>query len=132
MRFGGGAPKQLLVDRRPVDARAERAAFLTPPGGRTRSSWRCRPRLAADPPAYLRAAPKPLRVVAGGARRQDSVANAFAGRRATRPIVVVIHDAARPFASADLIARTIAAAAETGAALAAVPARDTVKRSASG
>ena len=43
----------------------------------------------------------------------------------------MIHDAARPFASADLIARTIAAAAESGAALAAVPARDTVKRGAS-
>ena len=40
----------------------------------------------------------------------------------------MIHDAARPFASADLIARTIAAAAESGAALAALPARDTVKR----
>jgi 2-C-methyl-D-erythritol 4-phosphate cytidylyltransferase/2-C-methyl-D-erythritol 2,4-cyclodiphosphate synthase len=40
----------------------------------------------------------------------------------------VIHDAARPFASADLISRTIAAAAEWGAALAALPARDTVKR----
>src|SRR5207253_7162642 len=36
--------------------------------------------------------------------------------------------AARPFASADLIARTIAAAAESGAALAAVQSRDTVKR----
>jgi 2-C-methyl-D-erythritol 4-phosphate cytidylyltransferase/2-C-methyl-D-erythritol 2,4-cyclodiphosphate synthase len=40
----------------------------------------------------------------------------------------VIHDAARPFVSADLISRTIVAAAESGAALAALPARDTVKR----
>jgi len=40
----------------------------------------------------------------------------------------VIHDAARPFASPALISRTIAAAAESGAALAAMPARDTVKR----
>ena len=44
----------------------------------------------------------------------------------------MIHDAARPFASADLISRTIAAAAESGAALAAVQARDTVKRSING
>ena len=42
--------------------------------------------------------------------------------------VIVIHDAARPFASADLIARTIAAAAESGAALAAMAARDTIKQ----
>src|SRR5687767_13830896 len=70
---------------------------------------------------------KAPRVVAGGGRRQDSVANAFAAvpRHAD---LVVIHDAARPFASADLIARTIEAAAESGAALAALPARDTVKR----
>ena len=86
------------------------------------------PSLAADPPAWLRVAPKRLRVVAGGPRRQDSVANAFAAI-SDETDVVVIHDAARPFASPDLVSRTIDAAAETGAALAALPARDTVKRS---
>src|SRR5262249_47369308 len=45
---------------------------------------------------------------------------------------IVVHDAARPFASADLISRTIAAAAEAGAAPAAVPARDTLKRAGAG
>jgi len=35
--------------------------------------------VAADPPPYLRARPKPIRVVTGGARRQDSVADAFQG-----------------------------------------------------
>jgi 2-C-methyl-D-erythritol 4-phosphate cytidylyltransferase/2-C-methyl-D-erythritol 2,4-cyclodiphosphate synthase len=39
-----------------------------------------------------------------------------------------VHDAVRPFVTAALISRTIAAAAECGAAIAAVPARDTVKR----
>ena len=54
------------------------------------------------------------------------MANAF---RAASPTsdVVVVHDAARPFTSADLIARTIAAAVESGAAVAAVVSRDTVK-----
>jgi len=83
--------------------------------------------LAARPPEYLLDAAKQLRVVAGGARRQDSVAAAFRAV-SDRADVVVIHDAARPFASADLIARTIAAAAESGAALAAIEARDTVKQ----
>jgi 2-C-methyl-D-erythritol 4-phosphate cytidylyltransferase / 2-C-methyl-D-erythritol 2,4-cyclodiphosphate synthase len=83
--------------------------------------------LADDPPTYLRAAAKPLRIVNGGARRQDSVARAFEAADATSDLIV-IHDAARPFVSADLIARTIAAAMESGAALAAMPARDTVKR----
>ncbi len=85
--------------------------------------------LAADPPAYLRQASKPVRVVAGGARRQDSVCNAFRVV-ADAADLIVVHDAARPFASPDLISRTIAAAVESGAALAALPARDTVKRSA--
>jgi 2-C-methyl-D-erythritol 4-phosphate cytidylyltransferase/2-C-methyl-D-erythritol 2,4-cyclodiphosphate synthase len=55
------------------------------------------------------------------------VANAFR-QIAGRSDLVVVHDAARPFASANLIARTIAAAAESGAALAALAARDTVKQ----
>jgi 2-C-methyl-D-erythritol 4-phosphate cytidylyltransferase/2-C-methyl-D-erythritol 2,4-cyclodiphosphate synthase len=83
--------------------------------------------LTADLPESFEHAPKALRVVAGGPRRQDSVANAFAAV-SDMTDVVLIHDAARPFASADLVSRTIEAAVETGAALAAVPARDTVKR----
>ena len=54
------------------------------------------------------------------------MANAFRAAEAASDIIV-IHDAARPFASADLISRTIQAAAESGAALAAVGSRDTVK-----
>lgn len=68
-----------------------------------------------------------LRVARGGERRQDSVANGFdiAHPDAT---VVLVHDAARPFVSANLISRTIDAAAEHGAAIAALASRDTVKR----
>ena len=68
-----------------------------------------------------------LRVVKGGDRRQDSVANGFAAI-APESEVVLIHDAARPFVSADLIDRTIDAAAAHGAAIAALQSRDTVKR----
>jgi 2-C-methyl-D-erythritol 4-phosphate cytidylyltransferase/2-C-methyl-D-erythritol 2,4-cyclodiphosphate synthase len=46
--------------------------------------------------------------------------------------VVVIHDAARPLVTTALIERTVAAAAESGAAIAAVRAHDTVKRAAAG
>jgi 2-C-methyl-D-erythritol 4-phosphate cytidylyltransferase / 2-C-methyl-D-erythritol 2,4-cyclodiphosphate synthase len=81
----------------------------------------------ADPPPYLRVAAKPLQLVAGGERRQDSVANAFAVVHEDAEIIV-IHDAARPFVSDDLIERTIAAALESGAAIAALQARDTVKQ----
>ena len=70
---------------------------------------------------------KPIVCVQGGPRRQDSVANAFA--KASRDAgIIVIHDAARPFVTAELIARTVEAAQAHGAAIAAIPARDTVKQ----
>jgi 2-C-methyl-D-erythritol 4-phosphate cytidylyltransferase/2-C-methyl-D-erythritol 2,4-cyclodiphosphate synthase len=81
---------------------------------------------AAEPPPYLTGTRKRIRVVAGGERRQDSVARAFEAVDRDAEIIV-IHDAARPFASLGLIERTINAASEAGAALAAMPARDTVK-----
>jgi 2-C-methyl-D-erythritol 4-phosphate cytidylyltransferase / 2-C-methyl-D-erythritol 2,4-cyclodiphosphate synthase len=126
LRFGGGPPKQLLeVGGRAILERSV-AAFLAHPAVTEVVVALPQP-LSDNPPAYLRGAEKPLRIVSGGARRQDSVANAFRAADAASD-VIVIHDAARPFASADLIGRTIAAAAESGAAVAAVQARDTVKR----
>lgn len=70
---------------------------------------------------------KPIIFVAGGARRQDSVANAFA-KAPPGAEVIVIHDAARPFVSGAMIARTIDAAVAHGAAIAAIAVRDTVKQ----
>ena len=129
-RLGTDQPKQLLsVGGRPILERSV-AAFLAHPA--IDALIVALPQgLVDDPPSYLRptvlgGAGKPVRLVAGGDRRQDSVANAFGAADAASDIIV-IHDAARPFASADLIARTIAAAAESGAALAAVASRDTVK-----
>jgi 2-C-methyl-D-erythritol 4-phosphate cytidylyltransferase/2-C-methyl-D-erythritol 2,4-cyclodiphosphate synthase len=84
--------------------------------------------LAADPPRYLRSGGKPIQVVPGGERRQDSVARAFAAA-ADRADIVAIHDAARPLVTDAVIRRTIEAAADHGAAIAAIRARDTVKRS---
>ena len=68
-----------------------------------------------------------VHAVAGGDRRQDSVAAAF-DRVSAHADVVLIHDAARPFVSAGLIERTIDAAMTHGAAIAALQSRDTVKR----
>ncbi len=125
-RLGGARPKQLLsIGGRPILERAV-FAFLTHPS--IDEVLVALPAdLAADPPDYLLRTAKPLRIVAGGARRQDSVASAFRNV-AERADVVVVHDAARPFVSGGLIERTIAAAAESGAAIAALVARDTVKR----
>ncbi len=82
--------------------------------------------LASAPPPYLVSGRKPVRIVDGGPRRQDSVANAFRQVSGSAG-VIVIHDAARPFASADLFSRVIEAAAKGGAAIAALQASDTVK-----
>jgi 2-C-methyl-D-erythritol 4-phosphate cytidylyltransferase/2-C-methyl-D-erythritol 2,4-cyclodiphosphate synthase len=71
---------------------------------------------------------KPARAVAGGAARADSVRNGLAAVAGCA--VVLVHDAARPFASPALAARVAAAAARDGAALAAVQVTDTVKRAA--
>ena len=74
---------------------------------------------------------KPFRIVVGGAERQDSVWN---GLEALSPKteIVAIQDAARPCTTEALIAATIEAARETGAAVAAQQITDTIKESADG
>lgn len=62
----------------------------------------------------------------GGAERQDSVAAGLAAVSADAELVA-IHDGARPFVSPTAFAAAIEAAAEIGAALLAIPSRDTVK-----
>jgi 2-C-methyl-D-erythritol 4-phosphate cytidylyltransferase/2-C-methyl-D-erythritol 2,4-cyclodiphosphate synthase len=125
-RFGAGRPKQLLtlggvpILQRSVDAllghsRIDDMVVALPPD------------LAAAPPDDLLRRAKHVVVVEGGARRQDSVARAFAHVPANAD-VVVIHDAARPLVSRAVIDRTVAAAIAEGAAVAAVRATDTVKR----
>jgi 2-C-methyl-D-erythritol 4-phosphate cytidylyltransferase/2-C-methyl-D-erythritol 2,4-cyclodiphosphate synthase len=125
-RIGAGQPKQLLTIGPSTLLERSVRTFLAHP-----SIDEVVVALPADvlesPPPYLHSDDKPLRLVAGGARRQDSVWNAFQAAAAQSDLILV-HDAARPFVSADLIGRTIDAAAAHGAAIAAVPVSDTVKR----
>jgi 2-C-methyl-D-erythritol 4-phosphate cytidylyltransferase len=74
---------------------------------------------------------KPFRIVAGGAERQDSVCNGLEALGSETDIVA-IQDAARPCTSEALIEATIAAARETGAAVAAQAVTDTIKETADG
>jgi 2-C-methyl-D-erythritol 4-phosphate cytidylyltransferase/2-C-methyl-D-erythritol 2,4-cyclodiphosphate synthase len=76
--------------------------------------------------AELAGLPRKVAVVAGGAQRADSVRNGLAALDGCA--VVLIHDAARPFAPSELVRRVAEAAARDGAALAAHRATDTVKR----
>jgi 2-C-methyl-D-erythritol 4-phosphate cytidylyltransferase/2-C-methyl-D-erythritol 2,4-cyclodiphosphate synthase len=129
-RMGADRPKQLLSLRGATILQRSVAAFdrcarvdeivLVVPS-----------ELAAEPSLAFTSAGTPVRVVSGGARRQDSVAIGFDASSESSEIIVV-HDAARPLCSPELIIRTIEAAVRHGAAIAALPAHDTVKQRAAG
>ena len=74
---------------------------------------------------------KPLKVITGGARRQDSVKNGVKASVSTATLVC-IHDAARPFVSETLINKSIAACKTTDGAVVALRSMDTVKLSENG
>lgn len=74
---------------------------------------------------------KPHRIVAGGMERQDSVWNGLQALSVGTEMVA-IQDAARPCVSGALIEATLAAASETGAAVAAQAVVDTIKESTDG
>ncbi len=70
--------------------------------------------------------------VPGGSTRQESVLLGLRALQAEQPRYVLIHDAVRPFANADLIARTVEAITNGQGALPCLPVSDTLKREADG
>jgi 2-C-methyl-D-erythritol 4-phosphate cytidylyltransferase/2-C-methyl-D-erythritol 2,4-cyclodiphosphate synthase len=124
-RLGAGTPKQLLTLGGRTILERSIAPFVSHP----RVSdilVALPPEVVASPPSFLASLAPRVRLVAGGARRQDSVARAFDAIDPL-PDVIVIHDAARPFVDSATIDRAIDGAIESGAAIAALPAADTVK-----
>jgi 2-C-methyl-D-erythritol 4-phosphate cytidylyltransferase len=69
----------------------------------------------------------PVKIVVGGAARQDSVRIALSYSSATAELFV-IHDAARPFATPQMFESCIERAGAIGAAIVAIPLADTLKR----
>lgn len=84
-----------------------------------------RGRLAGEPHEVLR---KRIELVAGGEHRQQSVANALNAISTEPDDIVLVHDAVRPFVTAAIIHEVIEAAQKYGAAIAGLPAMDTVKQ----
>lgn len=125
-RLGAGQPKQFLeIQGRSILEMSVAALAMHPEVGEVVVALPAEH--LSPPPSCLTASwPRPVMAVAGGARRQDSVAQAFAALRPDTEVVLV-HDAARPFLTADLVSRMIAAASASGAAIPAVPVTDTVK-----
>lgn len=70
---------------------------------------------------------KKISVIAGGLRRQDSV---LAGLKKVEPgiDIVLVHDGARPLITPELISRCYQATQQSGAAIAAIPVKDTLKK----
>jgi 2-C-methyl-D-erythritol 4-phosphate cytidylyltransferase len=71
--------------------------------------------------------PKPVRLVCGGATRQETVTRALGEAPASTELVVV-HDAVRPFIELEMIQRVVEAARKDGAAILGIPSVDTVKQ----
>lgn len=82
---------------------------------------------AADPPRWIEALDHRVRVVVGGETRAASVARAVAALPDDVEIILV-HDAARPLVSADVVERVVAEAVLGHGAVAGWPATDTLKR----
>jgi 2-C-methyl-D-erythritol 4-phosphate cytidylyltransferase len=70
---------------------------------------------------------KKVHLVEGGEHRQHSVANALTAIHAAPDDVVLVHDAVRPFVTEQIIQDVVRAAQKYGAAIAGVPAVDTIK-----
>jgi len=126
LRAGGGIPKQYrLLAGEPV-VRSSLSLF----------AWHgevsaVQAVIHPDDRASFDAAAAGLRLlppVAGGATRQASVRAGLEALSAAAPDVVLIHDAARPFCSPELVSRAIVACGQTGAAIPALEVTDTIKR----
>ena len=71
---------------------------------------------------------KKIELVIGGEHRQQSVEHALNAVNAGADDVVLVHDAVRPFVTSEIIQEVIEAAQKYGAAIAGLPAVDTVKQ----
>ena len=69
-----------------------------------------------------------VEMVEGGEHRQNSVANALAHLKAAKDDIVLVHDAVRPFVDDEIIANVVREVEKHGAAIAGLPASDTIKQ----
>ncbi len=123
-RMGGTRKTFLELAGQPILLRAIRPFLATPEVECVAVALP--PDRAARPPAWLVGADPRVRVVAGGGTRGESVAAAVAALP-ERVEVVLVHDGARPLATPELVGRCLRAAAAGRAAVAGVPAVDTLK-----
>jgi 2-C-methyl-D-erythritol 4-phosphate cytidylyltransferase/2-C-methyl-D-erythritol 2,4-cyclodiphosphate synthase len=129
-RAGEGIPKQYRwLEGQPVLARTLSAFLSHPAIGRTVVV--IHPDDCDFYEQTIRTLPSPsssiLPCAHGGETRQDSVRNGLEALTDLNPEIVLVHDAARPFAGPDLIERAIEAARHWGAAVPGTTVTDTIK-----
>jgi 2-C-methyl-D-erythritol 4-phosphate cytidylyltransferase / 2-C-methyl-D-erythritol 2,4-cyclodiphosphate synthase len=126
VRAGGDLPKQFRNIGGETALHRALVSFLEAP-----NVGLVQPVIRAEDAELVRSLTGELDILApvfGGATRQASVRAGLEALLPRSPDIVLVHDAARPFASAGLIGRAIAAAQKTGAAIPVLPVTDTVKR----
>ena len=128
-RFGGAIPKAFVpLAGRPLVVHAISAMLAAPAIDLAMpvvgASELTRLDVLAPELASLRGL---LPAVAGGVERQDSMKAGIAALPSEVEFVAV-HDAARPLVAPEAVSRVVAAARRSGAAILAVPVRDTIKR----
>ena len=126
LRAGGEVPKQYRTIAGEPVIRPSLARFAA-----HRAITAVQPVIHPDDETMFRTATDGLDLlpaVPGGATRQGSVRAGLEALVARQPDIVLVHDAARPFLSDALVARAIAAAQASGAAVPAIAVADTVKR----
>jgi len=125
LRAGGHRPKQYRPAAGEPAIRASLRLFAGHPEVEL-----VQPVIHPDDGPFYRAAAAGLDLlppVFGGATRQASVRAGLEALADKRPDAVLVHDAARPYASAALVSRAIAAIGATGAAIPVLPVTETVK-----
>lgn len=126
-RAGEGPPKQFRILGGQTVLRRTLTCFAAEPAIR-RIVPVIHPDDAAACEGSCNSLVKIARPVVGGASRQASVRAGLEALAADPPDLVLIHDAARPFLSRELIARAIEAGAASGAAVPGLAVTDTLKR----
>ena len=124
-RVGGDTPKQFRRVGDEIMLRRTLVTLIEAPGvGMVQPVIRGEDRALFEHAADRR---ERLPPALGGATRQASVRSGLEALAPHQPEIVLVHDAARPFASQALIARAIAAAEKAGAAVPGLAVTDTVK-----
>ncbi len=128
LRMGGGTPKQFLsLEGVPIFVHTLRKFVAAEAVDEIYLALREEDMERAQKDIDREHFTKPVRLVAGGATRQETVSRALAQVPPTTTVVVV-HDAVRPFIELEMIGRIVEAARKDGAAILGVPSVDTVKQ----